>query len=91
MKSGSLRGNAGAAEGHAPPAARRARRTIALADAAAARASATGDELGLGGQRAEHAVEHRAERRRVDVADDGDLQVVAREHALRVGLADRRR
>ena len=38
-------------------------------------------ELAVRRQRAEHAVEHRAERRRVDVADHRDLERVARQHA----------
>ncbi len=47
-------------------------------------------ELALGRQRAEHAVEHRAERRRVDVADHGDLERVARQHPARDSRAGRR-
>ena len=54
--------------------------------AASMRAGATGRDLALGRQRAEHLVEQRAERRRIDIADHADLQFVAREHAAGIGL-----
>ena len=48
-------------------------------------ASGTATRVPVAGQRAEHAIEHLAERRRVDIADRGDLQRVAGEHLLRIG------
>ena len=49
--------------------------------------STSGDrrEIGLRRQRAEDAIEQLAGRRGVDVADDGDLELVARQHAPGIG------
>jgi len=43
-------------------------------------------ELGLGRQRTEGAIEERAGGLGIDVADDGDLDVVARQRAPGIGL-----
>jgi len=47
-------------------------------------------ELGLGRQRAEGAVDELSGGRRIDVADDGDLEIVARERCAGCRISSRR-
>ena len=84
MKSGSLRAMPGAAEGD------HGLRHVEIdddapADALRCRRRGTGASVAFGRQRAEHAGRAAPARRGIDVADDGDLEIVAREHAAHVG------
>ena len=73
----------------APPAARRAATTMRRPTSCDARGR-HGVSSAVRRQRAEHAIERRAERRGVDVADHRDLEGVAGEHARVHSRAGRR-